>query len=65
MEIRKKLEHINRMQKAGFKLYFSQRLEHFQDIYGHPYTDEAAHIAYRESMDLVKRCKRGESGGML
>jgi hypothetical protein len=37
-----KMEFMNRGSKAGFKTYFSNRQEHFQDIFGREYTQEAA-----------------------
>jgi len=58
-------EHVNRMVKTGFKKYFSQRQEHFWDVYRYEYTDENAEIAYRESKILVKKCKSGNSAGLL
>ena len=61
----KGLEFVNRMQREGFKKYFSQRPVHFRDIYGYSYTDESVHIAYQESMDLVQKCRGGESSWFL
>ena len=65
MNARKGIEFINRVQIAGFKEYFSQRSEHFRDIYHYEFTDEAACVAHKESMALVQKCRSGDSGTML
>lgn len=65
MKRSKGLEFVNRMQIAGFKKYFNERPEHFRDIYHREFTEEAARIAHKESMNLVRKCLRGESGAIL
>ena len=48
-----KMEFMNRGSKEGFKAYFSNRQEHFQDIFGREYTSEAA----VEEFDNIKKMK--------
>lgn len=62
---RKELENINRMNKTVFVEYFSRRPVLFRDTYNRSLTTESVVEAYRESMNLVLKCRRGESGGIL
>lgn len=48
-----KMEFMNRGTKEGFKKYFSNRKEHFQDIFDREYSDQAA----VEEFDNIKKMK--------
>lgn len=49
----RKMEFMNRGSKEGFKAYFSNRQEHFQDIFDREYSDQAA----AEEFDNIRGMK--------
>jgi hypothetical protein len=48
-----KMEFMNRGSKEGFKAYFSNRQEHFQDVFGREFSDQAA----VEEFDKIREMK--------
>jgi hypothetical protein len=48
-----KMEFMNRGSKEGFKAYFSNRQEHFQDIFDREFSEQAA----AEEFDNIKKMK--------
>lgn len=54
------LESIDRTKLSGFKKYFRERRNHFEEIFKVPYSEAAASTACHEANDLRTSLKNRE-----